>query len=473
MISVAILSALRDKANQAKTSAGAYLHNESGGIAIFTLVIFTFMLVVGGMAVDFQRHESARADLQDALDRATLAAANLNQQIVQDGVQDSDSDVYALVSGYMLSRSQKHDDLSVNISVAPIPGGRRVAASANLTLPTIFLSLVGVDTLKVNASSTATEAISQLEVTLVLDVTGSMGSTSQSGLRKIDDLKIAAKTFLDTILSDPNAPVLVSILPFSQNVNMPADVIGQFNVTTHHTHHNCLDFDSFDFTTLPMPLNPTTAYLQAQHFHSYESERYHCPRSDNMATVFSDDLTELKATIDRLTTETYTAMFMGMRWAAALNDPAARPIVASKVSSSQISGKFAGWPANWTDGATRKIVVLMSDGRNTYLREVPDETYAAQPVDYWAAEYRESDIEVRAWPADGDTMLAQTCAALKQNPNVVVYTIGFEVNDNASAQQALLGCATNVSTYYLVEGVEISAAFKNIADEVVKLKLVN
>ena len=115
----------------------------------------------------------------------------------------------------------------------------------------------------------------------------------------------------------------------------------------------------------------------------------------------------------------------------------------------------------------------MSDGRNTYLREVPDETYAAQPVDYWAAEYRESDIEVRAWPADGDTMLAQTCAALKQNPNVVVYTIGFEVNDNASAQQALLGCATNVSTYYLVEGVEISAAFKNIADEVVKLKLVN
>ena len=73
----------------------------------------------------------------------------------------------------------------------------------------------------------------------------------------------------------------------------------------------------------------------------------------------------------------------------------------------------------------------------------------------------------------GDEKLSEICTATKAAQNTIVYTIGFEVSDNSSAQTALLDCATDLTTYYLVEGVEISTAFRNIADEITNLKLLN
>ncbi len=52
-------------------------------------------------------------------------------------------------------------------------------------------------------------------------------------------------------------------------------------------------------------------------------------------------------------------------------------------------------------------------------------------------------------------------------------TIGFELAGQPKAEAALKDCASAPSTFYLVNGVEISTAFKNIADEIVNLKLTN
>ena len=57
--------------------------------------------------------------------------------------------------------------------------------------------------------------------------------------------------------------------------------------------------------------------------------------------------------------------------------------------------------------------------------------------------------------------------------NSTVYTIGFELDGQPKAKTALGDCASSLSTFYLVDGVDISTAFQNIADEIVNLKLIN
>jgi len=53
--------------------------DEDGGMIIFSLILFVLILTFGGMAVDLMRFETTRAQLQGTLDRATLAAADLDQ----------------------------------------------------------------------------------------------------------------------------------------------------------------------------------------------------------------------------------------------------------------------------------------------------------------------------------------------------------------------------------------------------------
>ena len=52
--------------------------DEDGALIVFSLMMI-MILWFGGMAVDLMRYETTRAKLQGSLDRATLAAVNLDQ----------------------------------------------------------------------------------------------------------------------------------------------------------------------------------------------------------------------------------------------------------------------------------------------------------------------------------------------------------------------------------------------------------
>jgi Flp pilus assembly protein TadG len=68
--------ALRDAAHGRQFARG-----ESGSLTIFSLFVILCMLMIGGLAVDFMRQESTRARLQSTLDRAILAAADMDQTL--------------------------------------------------------------------------------------------------------------------------------------------------------------------------------------------------------------------------------------------------------------------------------------------------------------------------------------------------------------------------------------------------------
>jgi len=248
-----------------------------------------------------------------------------------------------------------------------------------------------------------------------------------------------------------------------------------YNLDRHHDYSSCFDYHGLDFTTTAMPTNSANPFEQGQHFIDIFSS-YGCPRSNNAITPFSNDLSDLRNAIDALSPESYTATYMGMKWGAALLDPASRPVVDAMIADKELSSEFAGWPHAWNDPSVRKITVVMSDGQNTRLNEVKDDVYNGQTPDYWnknspgRAKIAVVDSEKTG---EGDVILKDICDQAKVGVNSTVYTIGFELGGQPTAAAALLDCASSPTTNYLVDGVDITTAFQNIADEIVNLKLTN
>jgi Flp pilus assembly protein TadG len=473
----------RDVKSKCESPLRTFAQDTSGGITIFVMVVFLLLLVLGGMAVDYQRYELARADLQDALDRGVLAATNENQVYSQSSELTVTAQAQGLIGKYMASRNYRPAGMSLAANVTPVPGGRTIEARASEPVDTIFLRLVGIDRMTVTVGAGAIQAVPQLEIVLVLDVSKSMSwnSTSSPGT-KLAQLKVAAKQFVETVLNaDTVGRTLISIVPFSQQVGLPRSMADVYNLDRHHDYSSCFEYRSVDFGSVAMPTNPTVAYEQGQHFietgAGSSPRRYGCPIASNAITPFSDDVDALKAAIDSLSPETFTATYFGVKWGAALLDTSARPVVDAMIADGDLPDDFADWPHDWSDVGVRKIEVVMSDGQNTQLYRIRDDAYNAHSPYYWNVtypSYGEKYAEVdNNNGGEGDVVLKSICDQIKLKPGVTIYTIGFELSDQPEAAAALLDCASSLSTYYLVEGVEISTAFQNIADEIVNLKLIN
>ncbi len=461
-----------------RTNENSFLQDDRGGITIFVMVFFVLLMVMGGMAVDYQRYDLARADLQNALDRGILAATNTEQDYDSNGELTLDEQATDLINDYMASRIDRSQAVEIATSVTQTTAGRAIVATASRPLSTIFLRMIGITQLDVNVQSGAVQAAPRLEIALVLDVSGSMGwdSTSAPGT-KLSQLQVAAKSFIDTVLSaDNQAQTLISIVPFSQQVNMPRAMADLYNIDRHHDYSSCIDYHSIDFDTVAMPVNPVTAYVQGQHFReNVGSGNFGCPNANNAITPFSNNPQALKDAIDALDPETWTATYMGMKWGQALLDTSSRPVIDAMIANGDLSAEFAGWPhASYEPGA-RKITVVMSDGQNTKLNEIEDEEYAEHTPDWWNSNNPPSGSKVTvidsAQTGEGDVLLKQICDQAKLGQNATVYTIGFELAGQPVAQAALEDCSSSLSTHYLVEGVDINTAFQNIADEIVTLKL--
>ena len=75
---------------------------------------------------------------------------------------------------------------------------------------------------------------------------------------------------------------------------------------------------------------------------------------------------------------------------------------------------------------------------------------------------------------DDDTASAQlkrVCDVAKEN-NILVYTIGFDINSGGDSDHLLEYCATASSYYFFVEGLDINSAFEDIAASLNALRII-
>ena len=143
-----------------------FRREERGSLVLLGLYFFLIMLLVAGLAVDLARFEHRRTALQNTLDRAILAAADIGQVLEPEDVVED----YFARAGL--------GDVPVAVTVDEGLNFRTVSAQTSVEVPTIFVHTLGIDSFAGPALGTAEERIGNVEISLVLDVSGSMGWTA-------------------------------------------------------------------------------------------------------------------------------------------------------------------------------------------------------------------------------------------------------------------------------------------------------
>lgn len=382
---------------QLQMRLGRFSRDEDGSMVILGLFVFLIILTVAGVGVDLMRFERDRASLQYTLDRATLAAADLDQPL----------EPRAVVNDY-LSKAGLLDYLT-GVTVDSGLGYKTVTASASYQYDTMFMHMSGVDNLTAPATTTAEERIDGVEISLVLDVSGSMNSNS-----KLSNLKVAAKQFVDTMLDNsPDGKLSISIIPYATQVSLPDSLMSQFNVSSEHSYSNCVNFQSSDFDTAE--ISTTAAMDRTMHFDpwyttdgrddstpsplgtgsAYYSSLPVCEAMSNREILpLSKDRTALKSYINNLTARGNTSIDVGMKWGTALVDPSMQDVVTNLIASGDISADFADRPTAYTSGSTIKVIVLMTDGQNTSQYYINNDFRSGESNVWWNAQEKKYSVYV-------------------------------------------------------------------------------
>lgn len=216
--------------------------DERGVFAVLFGLMAIVLVALGGAAVDYIALQQARNRAQIALDAAALA---LQPLIFNDPVDEDDIEEKALA--LMLDRlgivdgvnenefraEAEIEDISVNVANGSL------TLDARVWLPTMFVSLVGVPQLAATVRSEATRRMLDLEIAMVLDNSGSMGTTSYNSTTRrwesrMSHLKDAAECLTNVVyyddvndacdrnftVAEPKDNVRVAIVPFTIMVNI-------------------------------------------------------------------------------------------------------------------------------------------------------------------------------------------------------------------------------------------------------------
>jgi len=182
--------------------------------------LIVLMGLVGG-GVDISRVYKVQNRLQAACDAGVLAG---RKAVTTNGFDSTASTQATTYFNVNFDRAQQ----AVSTSPAPTftptspDSGNTVVATASATVPMVVMRMFGKTSIPVTTTCKATQGISNIDVTFVLDVTGSMDSTLGSTTR-IQALKDAANSFYDTIATSTgstSARVRYAFVPFSENVNV-------------------------------------------------------------------------------------------------------------------------------------------------------------------------------------------------------------------------------------------------------------
>lgn len=441
-------------------------------ITIVGLIFLMIMLMVGGLGVDFMHAEMRRTDLQHTLDRAVLAAADLDQELAPEAVV-ADYFAKAGLDGYLTGPVDVDQGLNY----------RTVRATARVDTDTLLLPLLGIDTLSNTASGAAEERIANVEISMVLDISGSMGNGA-----RMERMQAAANTFIDTLLQDENEDLVsISVVPYSSHVNAGPLLFDQMTTDQVHDYSHCVEFEDSQFTTATFDASHT--YEQAQFVQIGNSNRNDmtepvCPRYDyERITPFSQNATALKTQVNRLSPRATTSIFLGMKWATMLLDPTMRPIISQLSNDGHIDADFADRPADYTDVNTLKTIVLMTDGENWESYRVQDWAYnSSSEIRRWASNnvlwwlnrnvsYRSrSSYYYRRYSASqGDNLLKDICDAARDK-GIIVWSVGLEVDSDDL--DVMRYCASSDGHFFETTEEDIEDVFSTIARQVNFLRLI-
>lgn len=377
-------TALQRRIGAANRHARAFRRAEDGGMIFFSMIILLIMLFVGGMAVDLMRYEAERSRIQAVADASALAAASIRQTRTPDDVV---TDWFAKAN---LSEALVNVDDRVGVNF------RSVRAETRTVTRPYFMHMLGVDELRSIAAGSAEERRTNVEIALVLDISGSMNNGSRAS-----NLRTAAKDFIDKILRDDTENrVSISIVPYNGQVMLGTELFSRHTVTYQHslpntsTPRRCVDLPNAAYTSA-IPVSRTTGYAQSAYADTFQwaynedtnstpPNSFAQPQGPDNNVIWctgvnanrirppSNDRVALMAAIDGLVFTGATSIDLGFKWGATMLAPESQPLMA-QLSGGVVPSYFASRPVAYNDPETLKVIVLMTDGEHFVMQQLKDQ----------------------------------------------------------------------------------------------------
>lgn len=221
-----------------------FRRDKRGNTALVFALVLTPVAILSFGSVDFYRTSTAQANLQDALDSATLIVARAR---TSDAAQIQSIGMTSLQAGLA---SYRGTTLNVDPAVTRfrLINGRIVGDAEVAVTPFVAqFFLADGRNLRATAHSEVVRGLTRVEVSMVLDVTGSMNEAGQDGVSKISRLREAATALVNSLetasqqSAEPNA-VRIAMVPFSSSVNVGTAnrnaswIVDSANQTTTSSH---------------------------------------------------------------------------------------------------------------------------------------------------------------------------------------------------------------------------------------------
>lgn len=388
-----------------------------------------------------------------------------------------------------------YESIEVEAVVTETFNSRTIRITANTEVKTAFLPLFQIDSIAINVSASAYQAIPNLELAMVLDVSSSMRGN------RISNLKSASKEFVDEMLTDDTvASTSLSIIPFGGTVNIgslfdtyvvplstaaidPSEAdyaigsdvnSGSFRFTDGD---QCIEYVQADYDD---ELIPSGSRGQLPHFWRWNNFNPWCPTSESTVMFNRNNTGELKTHLEGMTLSDGTGMDVGALWGLKSLSPDYKGF---------LGGDFSDRPAQYNAEDSKKVLVIMTDGGITeqdrpedYLRYNTHTNRSSNNTDLGNGSGNQGNNANKqvilsrgnaSHSASKDNAVGRfkkICDAA-HDEGIVVYTIGFQIQSNSLPDDMLKYCASSPGNYYHVESLDISVAFQAIATSVKALHI--
>lgn len=459
-------------------AAARFGRDRSGNFAVMFGVVAATLAISVGFAVDTAQLVSARSALQNAVDAAvTSTARDLTTGIIQE--KDAPGVVKAFLTANSANGALPYDKIVLdNLTIDRT--AKTVEAVAHVDVA-LYFPVFGMNNLRrVSSTSAAIYSDKQIEVAMMLDITGSMKKSGK--IDKIGDLKTAASNAVELMLGsqDPkNARVRVAIVPYAESVNTGPLA-------------NAVFVEKDASTVLPPPIDSAVAVAVTPAPDKCATERKdrngnadfsadgpYTQRKNNegktyMARVNRDyrlsvcpaaqlvpltaDKQKLLATIGTFQAGGVTAGGIAAQWGYYMLSPSWRQAISD-------AGAGNG-PADFNKKKVAKVAILMTDGQfNTAFAGV---TKGSTPQNQQGSKSRS---------------YAESICSNMKNDGIEVFTVGFDLNNPSmsaterdQAKAVLKACSStdtsSVRHYFEAStGEELDAAFKEIIRNTERLAL--
>jgi hypothetical protein len=503
------MGALMFSYRAARSRLVTFLKDRGGNFAILFALAAVPLFGVAGLALDYSLLRLRMSAYQTAADNAALTAA---VSVRRNGWPK------AKLDGENAFIETLRDDFpGINASQLELQYDHaieKVVARAKGQMDTTLTGLVGMGEIAFDIEAAVNMTKYPIEVALAVDVTDSMNQPAgnDSSRTKIEEMRSVGKSFIETLLANPETDMKVGVVPFATFNRVSKSFEGNswfrhFKYTGQKAQclrpskqllslgckvtRVCNDEDGVggcqskrNEWSCPAGISPTIGCtvgneawngcvsLRSEPFRNTDDgynvspvigrNDAYCPQDEIIP--LTDRKTKLLALMSKLGTQpmvfnhfsepiigTYTPS--GMNWAMALLSPQA-PY--QEAMDDTLFAKKQG----------KRYIVLMTDGANTAMPES-----AASQRNMVLVNNKRTPAQNAAIQKVADDNTLKLCDQAKAR-DITIYTVSFGAELNTKAEDMLKKCATSEGHYFrATQGSDLQSAFAAIAQGILRVYL--